>query len=162
MNHMPPHALTPQGFENRRHLLRLWLEPEDGRPLDHSGERTGSSAGRHTPSAASPLVEPPCRAAPCVTDYPTADLALPRSIWPAPRWHQLRSVTVVAAEWPAPAGPCLPPCTSAQRLQRLPPALALYCTGAPQGLSTVRPLGLLLRVQGRLWLPWRLNTAARP
>ena len=31
---MPPSKPMPQGFENRRHLLRLHLTHEEARPLD--------------------------------------------------------------------------------------------------------------------------------
>ena len=146
MNRMPPYALTLQGFENRRHLLRFWLEPENGRPLDHSGERTGSSAGRHTPSAASPLVKPPCGADPWVTDHPTADLALPQSL--ARSWMASTQVSgscdrrVVGDSWPLPASLHWPLPASLHKRTALAeaPALALYCTcPPPQALSTVLP-----------------------
>ena len=37
-SHVPPCPRRPvQGFENRRHLLRLWLASEDARPSDPAG-----------------------------------------------------------------------------------------------------------------------------
>ncbi len=36
-----------QGFENRRHLLRLHLTPEDARPLDPAGRFSASLCHRH-------------------------------------------------------------------------------------------------------------------
>lgn len=32
--HMRTEYEDHEGFENRRHLLRLWIAPTDGRPLD--------------------------------------------------------------------------------------------------------------------------------